>query len=96
MSTINPVLAHASLNAQSQINNPLVPKEDLKLKDTSTASQTQAGNTTVTLSEAAKQLNNAENSVSAEQQVRNVNDTENQILESQQMDSGLTYAALQK
>ncbi|MDG6778849.1 hypothetical protein QCB44_09035 [Thiomicrorhabdus sp. zzn3] len=96
MSTINPVLAHATLSAQSQISNPLMPKEELKLNDKSTASQTQAGNTTVTLSETAKQLNSADNTVSAEQQVRNVNDTENQTLESQQMDSGLTYAALQK
>lgn len=94
MATINPVLSSATLSAQNQVHNPLMPKEALEMNAQTSGSQTAAGNSTVTLSEEAQQLD-AYLNTATEKVVRDVKDAENQGLESQQTDAGLTYSAIQ-
>lgn len=92
MSTINPVLSSAALSVQSPMSNP-VPNEELRLNEQSTTTSTQAGNSSVTLSEQASRMDPNAQNLNASQTVQDAAAPENRTAESQQQDSGLTYAA---
>jgi hypothetical protein len=93
MSTINPVLSSAALTQQSAMSNPVV-RDELKLSEQSAANATQAGNSSVTLSDQAVRLNALDAQLSASQTVRDSVPPENRNSEPQQMDNGLSYAAM--
>ena len=90
MNVINPALTAAqSLQPQQ---NQLNAKPELKLDDKSNGQATNGGNSTVTLSEAARSVN-GQDELSASQTVRNTTETESKQTEANQTSSGLSDAS---
>jgi len=89
MNTINPVLSATTSTAQMQ-SNSAVQTEARQMTDQPAATSTGAGNTTVTLSEQAQRLSQADLQLQARQTVQDSESADNRTIEQNQTDNRLT------
>ena len=89
MNSINPVLSSVTSTAQMQ-SNSAIPSEDQKMTDQPAATNTAAGNTTVTLSEQAQRLSQADLQLQARQTVQSSESIDNRTIEQNQVDNRTT------
>lgn len=88
MNTINPALSTATAVAQMQ-SNSAVPTEATQMSEQPAASSTSAGNTTVTLSDQAQRLSQADLQLQARQTVQDSESAANRTIEQNQSDNRL-------
>lgn len=89
MNSINPVLSSATSTAQMQ-SNSAIPSADKQMTDQPAATNTAAGNTTVTLSAQAQRLSQADLQLQARQTVQDSESADNRTIEQNQADNRTT------
>jgi len=92
MNTINPALSSSSATAQTP-SGSMVQEEARRLTTETNGSTSNAGNTTVTLSDQAQRLSQADLNLQARQTVQDTESVDNRTIESEQTNSDLTYAS---
>lgn len=91
MNTINPALASSSSAGLAQSANTL-QTDEARVNEQSQVNSTNSGNTTVTLSDQARQLIENDLNLAANQTVQNSDAVENQTLEANQTTNQVSQA----
>jgi|GEM_PF-5979227 len=89
MNSINPVLSSVTSTAQMQ-SNSAIQTESRQMTDQPAATSTGAGNTTVTLSDQAQRLSQADLQLQARQTVQDSESADSRTIEQNQADNRLT------
>ncbi|MEA3405762.1 MAG: hypothetical protein U9R28_08490 [Pseudomonadota bacterium] len=90
MNTINPALSSSSATAQTP-SGSIAQEEARRLTTQTNGSTSNSGNTTVTLSDQAQKLSQADLNLQASQTVQGNESVDNRTVEPEQTNSDLTY-----